>query len=387
VISESWKDPEGLEIAKEGVRELTLTFMLAGFSLLGEAISMVEDTSIPTLATDGRKIYCAPAWLRSVRERRGIGYVAFDILHEWLHVFMNHVARRGERDPKVWNIAADMVVVRECSQVLNLAPPDDGVVPPSWSYGRSAEEIYDELMRDPQSIPPNFQPDFKYGEAEGYSAQEETAFHGKFIEELQQAQMIAEKVMGSESHSDALIRSRMQELTKGTLPWQLLLRGDLISQMGQDHATYARPNRRYYPRIILPTFRSYKERVLLVGVDVSASVGDGLLREFIANVTPAAARAEETVIVSFDAVVREKVRTRHPATALRSVKFLQGMHGGTSTKDLFDVVDRVNPTAVVILTDGWIHIPETPYPRTLWVLPENGREQPWGRNYKMRVSW
>jgi predicted metal-dependent peptidase len=429
MINKTATDKEALAIVCEGIQELTLTFMLAGLSILGEAVEVIEDPRIKTLATDGRKIYYGPHWVRSVMERRGIEYVMYDMLHEWLHVFMNHVARRGDRDGHRWNIACDIFVVQECSLLLsrpgrNLPPPNDGVIPPTWAKGLSVEEIYDRLPASPPSASApsaasesgaeagapsaasgsdaeagapsasntggeiQSSTDFLYERAASYSASEEDQFFTKFVEELQQAQAIVSEVrMGTSDEAGGNVSSRMQELTKGALPWSTLLRGDLLAAMGQDYTTYARPRKQYYPHIILPTHRSYRERVLFIAVDVSASVGDRLLQKFITNVAPAAARAAKAVVVTFDAIVREEVHTRHPARLLRQLKFLQGNHAGTSVQPVFDVVDRVNPTAIVVLTDGYIFLPKEKYPSTLWVLPENGQEQPWGRNYKMRVSW
>ncbi len=409
IRAESATDKEGLAIMVEAVQNLTLLFALAGLSILGEAVEVVEDLTIQTLCTDGRKIFYSPGWMRKLRERPPV-YLVFDVLHEWLHIFMNHVARRGDRDPKLWNIACDMWVVAECCRILSrpgkpVTPPTDGVIPPSWSDGLTVEDIYDKLKQNPNLVPPppggdpgngsakpggeiNSSADFRYESAQEYSQQEEDTFHQKFVEELQAAQAIMEQIQkGDPSAYGDAVRSRMQELTEGRVPWGILLRGDLLTQMGQEFATYSRPKRRYYPLILLPSYHSYKERVLLIAVDISASVGDTLLRAFISNIMPAAHRAEKCVVVTFDAVVREEVHTRRPAHILKKLKFMQGFHGGTSVAPVFDVVDRVNPTAIVVLTDGWITLPEKKYPNTLWVLPENGGEQPWGRNYKMAVSW
>ena len=126
--SETAKDRDALEIMRQGIQDLTLYFMLAGLSILGEAVEVVEAPGVQTLCTDGRKIYYDPKWMK-ILEPRGYVYVMFDILHEWLHIFANHVARVGDRDKKLWNIAADVFVVAECCRILSellgesIAPP------------------------------------------------------------------------------------------------------------------------------------------------------------------------------------------------------------------------------------------------------------------------
>jgi len=122
-------------------------------------------------------------------------------------------------------------------------------------------------------------------------------------------------------------------------------------------------------------------------IDVSASVGPTLMSTFKSNVVPAAMRAHETIIVTFDAVVREVVRTKHPKRALDQVQFLTGSHSHTSVREAFELVEKFQPKALVCLTDGHVYLPEKPYPQTIWVIPQNGKKQPWGRNFVMDVSW
>ncbi len=388
-------DDKALDRVRGAIQDLTLRFPLAGLSILGEAVEVVEDRSVQTMSTDGRKIYYSPKWIYTLAERDSI-YTTFDVLHEWLHIFMNHVARRGDKDGETWNIACDIFVVTECCTILSQAgrtiePPEDGVQPQTWANGLTVEEIYEKLVQDPKLKPPpagGLSGDFLYGAAGDYGVSFEDNFKQKFIEELHTASAIMTQIrQGDPSQFGHAVHSRLQELTKGTVPWGKLLKGDLLSAMGDEFATYARPKRRYYPFILLPTYHSYKERILLIAVDISASVGNTLLKEFISNITPAAMRAEKCVVLTFDAIVREEVHTRRPQDVLKHLEFLQGAHSGTSVLEVFEVADRINPSGIAVLTDGWITIPDKPYKNTHWVIPENGREQPWGRNYKMAVSW
>jgi predicted metal-dependent peptidase len=412
IRGERAQDKEGLELITYAVQDIILWFPLCGFSLLGEAIEIEEDLSIHTLCTDGRKIYYSPDWMRTLQDR-GAHWMSFDVLHEWLHVFFNHVARLGDRDRNLWNIACDYVVVNECIQIFKqargkvLSPPADGVQPPQWSKGLSAEKIYDQLFKEAEKNP---QPqvgggapdsgdssgqneilsstDFMYDQAQNYTKEEEEGFRKTFVEELQQAHAVQTQMKGARKmYGTGLMQSRMQQLKNPTVPWRALLRGTLSAQLGCDHTNWARPRRTLYPMIILPTMRAYKERKLFVGIDVSGSVGNALLREFLSNVIPAAMRAERTIVASFDAVVRECVVTRKPRKIFNQVQILQGSHGYTSVVDLFKYVDQHDPTAVVVFTDAYIELPDKPYPKTIWVVPERAPELPWGKMFRMSTSW
>jgi predicted metal-dependent peptidase len=395
----AFKSKDALALAQDAVSDLVLRAQLMGLSLLGESVRIQQDDSIQTMCTDGRNIRMSSKWL----EKNGLRGNVFDTLHEWLHIFSNHVVRRGARDPKIWNVACDMVVVRMASEILSRPGdpwpyPKDGVIPADWSKDLSAEEIYDRLIDDPDAVKEATKNassgehqnggDFDYDSADEYSEEEEEQFYQRFTEELAQAQLITERSSGSikDRYGDA-VASRLSEVLKGTIPWGKLLRGDLIDAITQQFATWSPPKRKYYPTLIMPSYRSTRERKLLLGIDVSASVGQDLMKVFISNVMPAAARAKETIIVTFDQVIRETVITNRPASVLNSVKFLSGAHSYTDVRPVFDLVEQHRPSAVAILTDAYLCYPDKPHHSTLWAVPKTGGAPPWGKTYRMETSW
>jgi len=218
---------------------------------------------------------------------------------------------------------------------------------------------------------------------------EEDQFYRKFSEELAQASLVMEQINNktkAELFGDT-VSNRLDQVLRGRLPWGRLLRGNLVQNFGDTFTSFSPPKRKYYPSLILPTMKSLKEKVLVIGVDDSASVGESLHKEFIANVMPAAMRAAKTVVITFDAVVREEVCTTKPSKIYDLVSFKTGYHTHTSTVGLFDAVERIKPTAVVVLTDGYVDLPKKPYRNTLWCIPTGGKPQPWGRNYIMDTAW
>lgn len=400
MIEERTFTKEALAHTEDAVTDLVLRAELMGLSMLGEAIRIRQDDSVRTMCTDGRVIRVSQPWL----EKNGLRGNVFDLLHEWLHCFCNHVARRGDRDPKLWNIACDIVVVRMASETLSRPgdlwkPPEDGVIPPDWAKDLSAEEIYDRLVQDPklgQACMPKpgdgehqCAGDFDYESADEMTEQEEQEFYQKLTEELAQAQLIVQMSTGKtiEERYGSAVASRLNDVLRGTIPWGKLLRGDLIDAVTKEFATWAPPKRKYYPLLIMPSYHSFLERKLLLGIDVSASVGQDLMKAFIANTMPAALRAKETIIVTFDQVVREVVVTRRPKTVLEQVKFLTGVHSYTDVRPVFELVDKYRPSGVAIMTDAYLAYPERPYPSTLWAVPKGAGVPPWGKTYTMERSW
>jgi predicted metal-dependent peptidase len=225
--------------------------------------------------------------------------------------------------------------------------------------------------------------------AAGYAAADEEEFHQTFVEELQQAALIQTKARGAKDLTGGLVGPRIAELSspENYLRWGAMLRGDVIASLGFDVPDWSKPNRKYWPQMTLPSMRGTQVKLLLIAIDISGSVGKDLLGKFISNVTPAADRADEVIVVTFDGTIRETYRTRRPRTIFKGIKLNQGLHGGTNVKAVFELADKVKPISIVIFTDGHVWLPDKPYRNTYWVLPENGLRQPWGRNYHMKVTW
>lgn len=64
------------------------------------------DESCETAATDGRRIFFGPRFL----DELGDSELDFIMMHEILHVILQHCLRRGDRNNEQFNIACDIVV-------------------------------------------------------------------------------------------------------------------------------------------------------------------------------------------------------------------------------------------------------------------------------------
>lgn len=423
IIEESFTNKELLRKLSRAARELILRAEFAGLCLAGASVKILAREGEETMCTDGRKIFVGPTWIakKSVRD------LAFDLLHEWLHILGNHVQRVGSRDRHVWNIACDKHVVRMACEILSTSgdkwtAPDDGVQPEPWDEKLSVEKIYDELMRQraerkkspmPANSPdapdtgtgdsgdgePNpsdkndkkgLASDFLYDEAESYSEADESDFFQSFSAEIVQAETMMQTSTGKtlQQKYGSKLAERIVAITNTRMPWDRIIVGDTLEMITSgDHLSWTPPNRRYYPVLPIPKYLSQQTRKLLIPLDVSASVDDKLLSRFRSNILPAAHRATEIIVVCFDQVIRNVVRVTNAADLTKNLRMMQGAHGFTDIRPVFELVDEEKPSCVTVFTDGFLYYPDKKYPKTLWAIPRGGGTPPWGKTYWMDISW
>ena len=97
--------------------------------------------SLPTMATDGRRIVYNAEFVEELRSAELEGVLA----HEVLHCALAHQCRRGQRDPELWNRAADLAI----NPILianGFKLPGDALIDQAFN-NLSAEEIYARLAR------------------------------------------------------------------------------------------------------------------------------------------------------------------------------------------------------------------------------------------------
>ena len=283
-------------------------------------LEIVEDETKPTMATDGRKIYYNPEFVKDLLSEAIQGV----LFHEGCHVIFEHHLRIGKRNHKLWNIACDYVINMYIVDVLGMSLPEGGLYDARFK-GMGAEKVYsildDELDQDKdqndesnsdqsgndsdsdsdnatedeqqstgkyssedgtQNTPPPSKydnlPDSQ-GEIIMPKHDDGTEFSGEELEEMASA-LRQDVVMGEKlerSHGSAegsAILGGMSDIArKSTIKWSDVLKDALLSQQANEH-TWSKPNRKHSWRgVHMPSMvRSANGGVLAVGMDSSCSV-------------------------------------------------------------------------------------------------------------------
>lgn len=96
-----------------------------------------------TMATDGRRIFWFPPFVATLSDAELEGVLA----HETYHCAAGHMTRRGRRDARLWNEAADYAINAHLTRGAGMTLPAGALLSDRFD-GLAAEEIYSELARE-----------------------------------------------------------------------------------------------------------------------------------------------------------------------------------------------------------------------------------------------
>jgi predicted metal-dependent peptidase len=372
-----------------------------GALLLNLKIS--EQPGIGTMATDSVRLVCDPKFIDSLSpiELKTV------LAHEALHCALLHPLRRGDRDPKQWNVAIDYAANCLLAQTNEAAIakgrpapfkfPKGGLVNSAYN-GLSAEAIYGQLAQQPQPDPNGNQPGQGQGKGQGKPAPSNDPggmggvedYPGK-TEAEESAQEARWKVALSQAASMGEGRGDLPgdlarligDILNPKADWRELLRRFIRDRARDDYA-WSRPNPRYLQSgFILPSLDSQRLGTIAVAIDTSGSINPDLLNAFMTEVESIVheARPNKLLLIDCDAAINS-VRTFEPGDVLPR-DFAGG--GGTDFNPVFELLDQDDPpAALVYLTDldGRFPAFEPGYP-VIWAAT-SASSVPWGEIVRLQ---
>ena len=259
------------------------------------------DDWCPTAATDGRNLYYNTAFFNELTNKQ----VEFVIAHEILHCVFDHLTRREDRDPMLYNFACDYIVnnvlVRDrIGEKVTQIPIFQDFKYDGWS----SEEVYDELFKEAEKNGKEFMTQLGElldehvdwenaddGDEDGNSKKEGKGGRPVYSkEEMKQIKDEIKEAMVSAAQSAGAgntpgeIQRIIKELTEPKMSWRELLRQQIQSTIRNDF-TFQRPSRKgWHTGAVLPG-QNFDETIdIAVGLDVSGSIGDSQLKDFLSEV-------------------------------------------------------------------------------------------------------
>jgi predicted metal-dependent peptidase len=347
------------------------------FGMLAMFARFVPSQTISTAATDGREIFLNPEFLRSLPSPQQDGV----ILHEILHAALLHPLRLKEREPELWNIAADIVVNGLIMQQRGVELPPDGLRDENLER-LSVEEVY-ELLRQPPTnanrfqladldllAPSQVQVNMSNTANSGdlLNLDREATVTAYWRNALQQATIIARST-GSGKLPGGIDRE-LETIVNPQLDWRAYLWRYLV----QTPTDFQGFDRRLIGRGLYLEALQGESVQVYVAVDTSGSVGDRYLQLFIEEIRGILAAYPHLECTLYYA--DRELYGPYLLTPTSTIPTPQG-GGGTSFVPFFDRVadiwDGHTRAVCIYLTDGYGEFPAViPILPTLWVVTPGG---------------
>lgn len=229
-----------------------------------------ENHDIPTACLDNKQtIHINPGFWATGCDQRAL------LVHELLHLGLDHHSRIGQRDLKLFNIASDAVINTIISQGLQMGVVAPGAItlPDEYKGALVSEDIYEFLKQNPSSLPQNANGEAGKGcgvaESDGIATDAEGA--------LPDPNAISKVTLGELARgvggAFAKAFERLDRPPRVVPAWKKIMRKAISALVantnGSTHPTYSRATKRN--GVILPKYRGSIPTVAVV-IDTSGSM-------------------------------------------------------------------------------------------------------------------
>lgn len=337
------------------------------------------DESIKTAATNGKRIKFNPEFVDSLTDEE----VKFLVAHECFHPMLEHNFRRGDRQHKKWNVAADYVINKLLTDESIGRMPKVGLLDPNvYNAGHGTSEgIYNILPDMPDDgsgpgDPGNALDDCEDGDGSPAEQQQQQA---EWKVKVAQAAQAA-KMMGKMS---ANMQRLVDEVLQPKVDWREVMQKFLVKAR-TDQRSFSRFNRRFIAQgLYLPSVSGEQMGEVCFAVDCSGSIDQKTVNQFAAEIK----RVKEDLMPERIHVLYFDSEVSHVESYEQHDDLDIKPHGGGGT-DFAPVFEKIielgiNPVAVVFLTDLCCNsFGDQPDAPVLWVTTDPGKA-PFGEVVEM----
>ena len=395
------------------------------YGLLLMHMKFAIDEECETAYTDGYKIAFSPTFMDDLSDSE----LDFVLMHEILHVVLQHCMRGKNLQHTRYNIACDIVVnsnilasnsfnlksitLSKYGESMHIAPNKNE------GYLHTAEEVYamlpeDKSIRQEKSLSGIGEGDgeekngaggYELGRAkkklgkyrEGFDSHEEwpqleesdTLLRDVWVKRLRDAEATISIIdrQNGRGTIPACAKRLLKDLRKPRLNWRVML-SDFIQTEINDYS-FSPPDRRFSDSdFFLPDFNESEEKIenILFMIDSSGSMSDKDISDAYSELCGALAQFDGKLsgyVGFFDACIYEPTPF-YKVNDILEAKPLGG--GGTDFQIIFEYINQHMmsnpPSCVIILTDGF-----APYPNeslamgipVLWIINNNEAHPSFGK--------
>ncbi len=352
------------------------------------------DDWLPTAAVDGRNLFFNTQFFNAMSNQE----IEFVIAHEILHCVFDHLTRREDRDPKIFNIAADYIVNNILVRDRIGDKPKLVDCYQDFKYdGWSSEEVYDDIYEQAKKNGEEFLKELgelldEHLDWQGDSEEEGNGSGNnnsvsksqpkyskeelrEIRDEIKENMMTAAQSSGA-GNTPKEIERMISQLTEPKMNWREILRQQIQSTIKNDF-TFMRPSRKgWHMNAILPG-QNFDETIdICVAVDMSGSIGNQQAEDFLGEVQGIMDEYQDYNIKlwCFDtAVYNEAEFSADGGERLEEYEIIGG--GGTEFDCNWEYMKEHNiqPKKFIMFTDGypWGSWGDEDYCETVFVIHSN----------------
>lgn len=322
------------------------------------------DEWCPTAATDGRHLYFNTQFFNAMDNKE----IEFVIAHEILHCVYDHLTRREDRDPKLYNIAADYVVNNLLVRDRIGSKPKIVDCFQDLKYDKwTSEEVYDDLFKNAKKIDISqlgelLDEHIDWGDdgdddKDGKSGRPRLSKEDlhQIRDEIKEAMMQAAQSAGA-GNTPGEIQRMIKDITEPTMNWRQLLRQQIQSTIRNDYS-FARPSRKgWHTGAILPGMNFDQTIDICVSIDMSGSISNEQGSDFLGEIKGIMDEFKDYIIKvwCFDTkVYNEDDFSADNGKDISEYQVVGG--GGTDFNCNWDYMKKhdIQPKKFIMFTDGY----------------------------------
>lgn len=430
-----------MEISNEKARQYINRLLLARMRILCNhgfygllLMHMIYsiDEGCETAYTDGERIAFSPTFLEELSDKE----LDFVMMHEILHVVLQHCLRGEDKDNERYNIAADIVInstimhenddkassitLSKYGESMHIAP--DG----KEGYLYTAEEVYEMLQskqKDSDSGNEKSKKAGNVGSKKGRAGKvqqsrknmdkpvakrwDDHSQWGKFEEDSRLRDVwvknFAEcceainvrEALNNRGTLPMFAQRMLEKLKKPQTDWRTIL-NDFIQEEICDYS-FSPPDRRFQDSpFFLPNFNEMGKNDnvsdILFFIDTSGSISDNDMTTAFSEIKGAIDQYDGKLqgwLGFFDAAIIEP----KPFSSFEEFIVIKPAGGGgTDFQIIFEYVDQhmkeKEPNCIIILTDGYAPFPKEELANdipVLWLINNQDVTPPWGKVARFTV--
>ena len=340
------------------------------------------DEWLMTAAVDGRNLFFNTQFFNAMNNKE----VEFVIAHEILHMVYDHLGRRDDRDPMLYNIAADYIVNNLLVRDRIGTKPKVVDCYQDFKYDKwTSEEVYDELFKQAKKNGEEFVKQLgemldEHLDLEGDGTEDgegngrprySKAELDQIKDEIKEAMLQAASAAGA-GNVPAGVARIIKELINPRMNWREILNQQIQSVMKSNY-TFMRPSRKaWHTGAVLPGMDFDQTIDIAIALDMSGSIGETQARDFLSEVKGICDQYDDYKIKiwCFDTEVYNE--QDYSADSSESIEEYELQGGGGTDFDAnwkYMKDNDIQPKKFIVFTDGYSYNwGDENYCDTVWVI-------------------